>query len=123
MSITTISHQLVGLYYTFTCWINSVVKGGGLSSTQANTIEVIDNNHELSMIERAERLGVTIDTHTIGIDKLEKKGLFERSPHQQDSCSRLVVLTSKSREVFEQHQRLYFDFPCEISTGHSFNGC
>lgn len=71
------------------------------------------------MKELAKRLGVTTGTLTIGIDKLEKKGLVERRPHQQDRRSWLVGLTPKGREVFEQHHRFHLDYTQEIAAGLS----
>lgn len=119
MSMKRISHQLVEFYDKFASWEHSVVKGSGLSPTQVHTIEVIGYSQELRMKELAERLGVTTGTLTIGIDKLEKKGLVERRPHQQDRRSWLVGLTEKGREVFEEHHRFHLDYTQEITTGLS----
>lgn len=119
MTMKLLSHQLVELYDKFASWEHSVVKGSGLSPTQVHTIEVIGHSQELRMKELAERLGVTTGTLTIGIDKLESKGLVERKPHQQDRRSWLVGLTEKGREVFEQHHRFHLDYTREITTGLS----
>ena len=112
-----LSHQLVELYDKINSWEHSVVKGSGLSPAQMHTIEVIGHQQNMRMKELATRLGVTTGTLTVAIDKLEKKGLVERKPHESDRRSWLVGLTAKGREVYSQHDRFHNDFTEEISIG------
>lgn len=118
-SIEGLSHQLVEFYDKISSWEHSVVRGSGLSPAQMHTIEVIGHRQDMRMKELAERLGVTTGTLTVAVDKLEKKGLVARKPHQHDRRSWLVALTEKGETVFAQHDRFHMDFTEEISAGLS----
>ena len=67
------------------------------------------------MKELAERLGITTGTLTVTVDKLEKKGLVARKPHQHDRRSWLISLTESGHRIFRQHDRFHLDFTKDIS--------
>jgi DNA-binding MarR family transcriptional regulator len=119
MISSTLSEQLIELYDKLSSWELSVVKDSGLSPAQMHAIEVIGHKKELRMRELAERLGITTGTLTVGIDKLEEKGLVARKPHEHDRRSWLIILTEQGREMFEQHHRFHQEFTREISSGLS----
>jgi len=110
-----LSHQLLELYDKINSWEHSVVKGSGLSPAQMHAIEVIGHRQDMRMKELAERLGITTGTLTVTVDKLEKKGLVLRKPHQHDRRSWLISLTESGRRIFSQHDRFHLDFTKDIS--------
>lgn len=116
-AIIALSHQLVEFFDKINSWENSVVRGSGLSPAQMHTIEVIGHRQDMRMKELADRLGVTTGTLTVAVDKLEKKGLVVRKPHQRDRRSWLVSLTEKGEGIFVRHDRFHRDFTEEISAG------
>lgn len=109
-----LSDKLVEFYDKMSSWENAVVKGTDLTPAQMHTIEVIGTYKTMKMRELAARLGITTGTLTIGIDKLEKKGLVARKPHEHDRRSWLIVLTDAGHDIFEQHHRFHYDFIEEI---------
>ena len=117
--LTHLSHQLREFFDKIHSWENSVVRGSGLSPAQMHAIEVIGHHQDMRMKERAERLGVTTGTLTVAVDKLEKKGLVTRKPHQRDRRSWLVSLTAKGETIFTGHDRFHQEFTEEISAGMS----
>jgi len=112
-----LSHQLVEFFDKINSWENSVVRGSGLSPAQMHAIEVIGHHQDMRMKELAERLGVTTGTLTVAVDKLEKKGLVARRPHQRDRRSWLVSLTEKGEAAYLRHDRFHRDFTEDISSG------
>ncbi|WP_136795328.1 MULTISPECIES: MarR family winged helix-turn-helix transcriptional regulator [Desulfosediminicola] len=110
-----LSHQLLELYDKINSWEHSVVKGSGLSPSQMHAIEVIGHRQDMRMKELAERLGITTGTLTVTVDKLEKKGLVARKPHQHDRRSWLISLTESGHRIFRQHDRFHLDFTKDIS--------
>ncbi len=116
-STERLSQQLVEFYDKINSWECSVVRGSGLSPAQVHTIEVIGHQQNMRMKELAERLGITTGTLTVAVDKLEKKGLVIRKPHEHDRRSWLVALTEKGQITFAQHHRFHNDFTEEISAG------
>jgi DNA-binding MarR family transcriptional regulator len=115
MSLEVLSNQLAEFYDKMSSWEHSIVKDSGLSPTQIHTVEIIGHNQNIRMKELAERLGVTTGTLTVGIDKLEKLGLVERKPHENDRRSWLIVLTKKGEKMYERHHKFHQQFTNEIS--------
>lgn len=115
MTVELLSHQFAEFYDKISSWEHSIVKDSGLSPAQMHTVEVIGHHQNMQMKELAERLGVTTGTLTVGVDKLEKRGLVARRPHQKDRRSFLIVLTEQGRLMYEQHHRFHLEFTSEIS--------
>jgi DNA-binding MarR family transcriptional regulator len=115
MSVEFLSHQFAEFYDKMSSWEQSIVKGSDLSPAQMHTVEVIGHNQDMRMKELAERLGVTTGTLTVGVDKLEKRGLVVRKPHKKDRRSWLIVLTAEGKSMYEEHHRFHQEFTREIS--------
>ena len=115
MSVELLSHQFAEFYDKISSWEQSIVKDSGLSPAQMHTVEVIGHNQNMRMKELAERLGVTTGTLTVGVDKLEKRGLVVRKPHEKDRRSWLIVLTDEGKSMYEEHHRFHQEFTSEIS--------
>lgn len=115
MSVEILSQQLAEFYDKMSSWEHSIVRDSGLSPAQMHTVEIIGHNKNMRMKELAERLGVTTGTLTVGVDKLEKRGLVERKAHKKDRRSWLIVLTDKGKKMYAQHHKFHQQFTNEIS--------
>lgn len=110
-----LSDKLVEFYDKMAQWEMAVVKERTeLTPSQMHTLEVIGTYKTMKMCDLAVRLGITTGTLTIGIDKLEQKGLVARKPHDSDKRVLLIVLTGRGHDVFEQHHKFHYRFTEEI---------
>ena len=110
-----LADKLVEFYDKMSSWeVTMVKKRTDLTPAQMHAIEVIGTYRTMKMCVLAARLGITTGTLSIGIDKLEKKGLVVRKPHETDGRSLLIVLTEQGQKIFEQHHRFHYKFTEEI---------
>ena len=98
--LTILTESLFDLHNSLTVWKNLSAAGSGLSPPQINVLEVIGNNYTLKMKELALKLGVTTGSLSVMIDRLEKKGLVNRKPSEDDRRSTMVYLTGTGRTAF-----------------------
>ena len=54
---------------------------------------------------------------TVTVDRLEKKGLIERKPHETDRRSFRVVLTAEGQKHFIKHHKFHLKLTEEIASG------
>jgi len=102
-----LAHKIVEFYERMSSWEHGVVKGSGLSPAQMHAIEILGMSDSCRMKELAEKLGVTTGSLTVMVDRLEKKGLLIRKPHESDRRSYMVVLTDKGREHYASHHKFH----------------
>ena len=93
MAVKELARNIVEFYERLSSWEHAVVKGSDLTPGQMHAIEIIGHEKSLRMKELAEKLGVTTGTLTVTVDRLERKGLIERRPHETDRRSYRVRLT------------------------------
>lgn len=115
MSVQTLAQQIIEFYEKLSSWEHAVVKDSELSPGQMHAIEIIGHEKSLRMKELAEKLGVTTGTLTVTVDKLERKGLLERRPHESDRRSYRVVLTEEGKKHFASHQEYHLQLTEEIA--------
>lgn len=115
MDISSLSKQFMEFYDKLSSWEHSVVKDSGLSPAQMHTIEVIGHHKNMMMRELADRLGITTGSLTVAVDRLEKLGMVERTPHEHDRRAWLIVLTQKGTMMHEQHNKFHEEFTREIA--------
>ena len=75
---------IIEFYEKLSTWEEGVVKGSGLTTAQNHAIEIVGHEGAIKMKQLAGFLGVTTGTLTVSIDRLEKKGLLRRVPHETD---------------------------------------
>lgn len=75
----------------------------GLTITEIHTIEAVGYSERNPMNVVAARLGVTLATLTISINRLVQKGFVERVRDENDRRRVLVSLTRRGREVYRVH--------------------
>lgn len=75
----------------------------GLTITEMHTIEAVGYREQNPMTVIAARLGVTLATLTIAINRLVDKGFVERVRDEADRRRVLVSLTKRGRQVYRAH--------------------
>lgn len=117
MDVEELSKTIIEFYEKLSTWEEGVVRDSGLTTAQNHTIEIVGHEGAIKMRRLADKLGVTTGTLTVSIDRLEKKELLRRVPHQSDRRSYLIELTDKGREVFEMHHNHHLSLTREMMTG------
>ena len=114
MEIKNLSRIIVEFYEKLSSWEESVVRDSGLTTAQIHTIEIVGHAGAIKMKDLAGKIGVTTGTLTVGIDRLEKKGLLKRRPHEKDRRSYMIELTREGNKYFEEHHNFHIRMTEEI---------
>ena len=77
---------------------------GLLSLSEMHTLEGIEKGRGGKMTDVAGRLGVTISTLTIAVNRLVKKGLVERARTDTDRRGVQISLTTSGNKVVMAHK-------------------
>lgn len=117
MSIKGLARNIVEFYEKLSNWEHEVVRDSDLTPGQMHAIEIVGHEGSLRMKELAEKLGVTTGTLTVAVDRLEKKGLLERKPHETDRRSYRVVLTAAGAVHFARHHEFHLKLTEELVAG------
>ena len=116
MTVTKLAQHIVEFYEKLSSWEHAVVRGSDLTPNQMHSIEIIGHEKSLRMKELAEKLGVTTGTLTVTVDRLERKGLIERIPHETDRRSYRIVLTEACEGHFAKHHEFHLKLTEEIAS-------
>lgn len=119
MEIKKLSELIVEFYERLSSWEESVVKDSGLTTAQMHTIEIVGHAESIKMKDLAEKTGVTTGTLTVSVDKLEKKGLLQRKPHERDRRSYMIVLTKEGEKYFREHNLFHIKMTEDLVSGLS----
>ena len=117
MDIKHLSKIIVEFYEKLSSWEESVVRDSGLTTAQAHAIEIVGHAGAIKMKDLAQKIGVTTGTLTVAVDRLEKKGLMKRRPHESDRRSYLIELTPLGKINFEEHHNFHIKMTQEIVAG------
>lgn len=117
--LNLLNQRIVEFYEKLSSWEHGVVRGKGLTLPQAHTLEILGDQGEMRMKELAGKMGVTTGSLTVLIDRMEKKGLVRRKPHETDRRSILVTLTEKGSLLFADHHDLHIGLTRDITAGLS----
>lgn len=74
-----------------------------LTTTELHVIEAI-GTLSLTMNELSEKLGITMGTATVAVNKLNEKGFIDRERSSSDRRKVYVTLSSKGREALKYHE-------------------
>lgn len=110
-----LNHLIIEFYEKLSSWEYGVVRGHELSLSQMHVIEILGLHKGLTMKELARKMGVTTGSLTVVVEKLVKKGLVRRKPHETDRRSIVVELTEKGENDFVEHDELHSQLTEEIS--------
>ncbi len=116
MAVKDLARHIVEFYEKLSSWEHEVVRGSDLTPGQMHAIEIIGHEKSLRMKDLAEKLGVTTGTLTVSVDKLERKGLILRKPHETDRRSYRIVLTDAGEEHFAKHHEFHIKLTEEIAS-------
>jgi DNA-binding MarR family transcriptional regulator len=119
MNIKALSKSIIEFYEKLSTWEEGVVKDSGLTTAQNHTIEIVGHEGAIKMKELATKLGVTTGTLTVSVDRLEKKALLQRVPHESDRRSYLIELTDKGQEIFKMHHNHHLNLTQEMMADFS----
>lgn len=114
MAKHNLNHLIIEFYEKLSSWEYSVVRGQELTLSQMHAIEILGLHQAMRMKELAEKMGVTTGSLTVVVDKLVKKGLVKRTPHESDRRSLIVELTEEGMEHFAEHDHLHSQLTDEI---------
>lgn len=114
MNTEKLASIIVEFYEKISSWEHAVVKGSGLSTAQMHTIEIVGHAEKIRMKDLAEKMGVTTGTLTVSVDKLEKMNLLERTRHESDRRSYMIVLTKDGEKLFREHHKLHVQMTQEL---------
>ena len=81
---------------------NEIVKDYNLTTLQYGVLECLYIKGDMCINDLIDRLISTSGTMTVVIRNLEKSGLVERKPNQDDRRSYTIVLTNKAKKLVEQ---------------------
>lgn len=73
-----------------------------LTTTELHVIEAVGNN-ELTMNELSDKLGITMGTATVAVNKLNDKGFIKRERSSDDRRKVFVTLSKKGLEALKYH--------------------
>lgn len=114
-----LSASLVELYDKMSSWEAGVVRGTGLTLPQMHCVEALGAYGPLRMKDLAARLGVTMGTLTVMVDRLSDQGLMERKPNEEDGRSYWLSLTPSGEKLHQEHHRHHETLAEEITAGFS----
>jgi DNA-binding MarR family transcriptional regulator len=117
MELTRLSKQIVEFYERLSSWEESVVRDSGLTTAQAHTIEMVGHSGAIKMKDLAEKIGITTGTLSVAVDRLEKKHLLRRTPHQTDRRAFLIELTPEGEACFREHHEFHLKMTRKIVSG------
>ena len=117
MDIQHLSKLIVEFFEKLASWEDSVVRDSGLTTAQAHAVEIVGHSGPVKMKDLAQKIGVTTGTLTVGVDRLEKKGLMRRRPHETDRRSFLIELTPAGEDIFKEHHNFHIRMTQEIVAG------
>ena len=73
-----------------------------LTTTELHVIEAVGND-ELTMNELSDKLGITMGTATVAVNKLNDKGFIKRERSSNDRRKLFVTLSKKGLEALKYH--------------------
>ena len=86
-----------------------IYKVQDLSVSGVHTIEAIGDGIGRSMSEIAVKLGVTVATVTVAVNRLVSKGYASRGSSDEDRRVVVASLTERGREIFDLHRKFHND--------------
>lgn len=109
-----LNHLIIEFYEKLSSWEYGVVRGHELSLSQMHVIEILGLHKGTTMKELARKMGVTTGSLTVVVDKLVRKDLVRRRPHDTDRRSLIVELTEKGEKDFLEHDEMHSRLTEEI---------
>lgn len=112
-----LSRLIIDFYERLNAWEHDVVSESGLTPAQMHAVEMIGHMGEPTMKALASRLGVTMGSLTVMIDRLEKRNLATRQRNPEDRRSYEIVLTESGKAYFAEHENHHLHLTEELCNG------
>lgn len=93
--------ELALAYQAFERYSAPDMKSMGLTTTQFDVIATLGNQPPMSCKELGEKTLVTKGTLTGVLERLQTKGILERSINSEDARCQMIALTEKGQRLFE----------------------
>ena len=94
--------SLVLTYQSFEQYSAPHIKSMGLTMTQFDVIATLGNQPPMTCKDLGDKTLVTKGTLTGVLERLEDKGIIQRSVNQADARSQMIGLTKKGQQLFEK---------------------
>ena len=94
--------SLVLTYQSFEQYSAPHIKSMGLTMTQFDVIATLGNQPPMTCKDLGDKTLVTKGTLTGVLERLEDKGIIQRSVNQADARSQMIGLTKKGQQLFER---------------------
>jgi MarR family 2-MHQ and catechol resistance regulon transcriptional repressor len=94
--------SLVLTYQSFEQYSAPHIKSMGLTMTQFDVIATLGNQPPMTCKDLGNKTLVTKGTLTGVLERLEDKGIIQRSVNQADARSQMIGLTKKGQQLFER---------------------
>ena len=94
--------SLVLTYQSFEQYSAPHLKSIGLTMTQFDVIATLGNQPPMTCKDLGDKTLVTKGTLTGVLERLEDKGIIQRSVNQADARSQMIGLTKKGQQLFER---------------------
>lgn len=94
--------ELVRCYQAFEAYSSIHIRSLGLTPPQFDIIATLGNTKGMSCKELGERTLITKGTLTGVLDRLEAKGLVQRTVSASDRRAQIVALTEAGEALFQQ---------------------
>lgn len=91
-----------------------------LTTTELHVIEAVGND-ELTMNELSDKLGITMGTATVAVNKLNDKGFIKRERSSDDRRKVFVTLSKKGLEALKYHDLFHKTIIAKITKDLSNN--
>jgi MarR family transcriptional regulator, 2-MHQ and catechol-resistance regulon repressor len=108
--------KLMRSYATFQRKNAENLKNFGVTAAQYAVIECLGHLGPMLMGELCKKMLVSGGNMTVVVDNLEKEGLVERVPSEDDRRSILVRFTPKGKKVFEDSFRKHAGYLTQIAS-------
>lgn len=94
--------SLVLTYQSFEQYSAPHIKSMGLTMTQFDVIATLGNQPPMTCKDLGDKTLVTKGTLTGVLERLEDKGIIQRSVNQADARSQMIGLTKKGQQLFKR---------------------
>jgi DNA-binding MarR family transcriptional regulator len=107
--VSEIGHQLRRFALHRDRWIDALCRHVGVSRTDYDALEILDEHGSLTPSELGKLLTLTSGSVTALIDRLEKHGWASRTRHSDDRRKIIITLTQNAWQIGQAELEPYLD--------------
>jgi DNA-binding MarR family transcriptional regulator len=97
--------------------VRMIDEGVKLSQTQGGILMLLDDEGDKSMTEISNAFDVDNSAITGSVDRLERAGFIERSPHPSDRRVNLISITKAGKTAVKRSRKVVMEVNDEIKEG------